>query len=203
MKELLAEPKQVIRDIAQGFADVWQGAPLDPKRFAVSPPKWWKKKNEKPVYEPPKKRKPNPNAREFWGSEMLAECLEMSDYEWLTKYGTYSVIRWSDKYGSHQNQRFADRDEMIDWLEAEMLADTDAQQKNEINFDSEINEVLTPRDFGELRAYKNHNLNDYELAAKVKILKMQGHKPKAISVKLNEDYQLIRHYSSALGKAEK
>lgn len=202
MKELLAEPKQVIRDIAQGFADVWQGAPLDPKRFATAPPKWWKKKNEKPVYEPPKKRKPNPNAREFWGSEMLAECLEMSDYEWLTKYGNYSVIRWSHKYGSHQNQRFADRDEMIEWLEEEMMADEQNQEKREVDFDGEMATELTPREYGELKAYKKPLLTDFELAAKVKLLKSQGHTLRVISEKTGQDYQLIRHYSSALKKAE-
>ena len=201
---LIKELKRQAIDIGAAIQEVWEGKSLDPKRFAEKPPKWWHKKEERPVYEPPKKRKAIPNAREFWGSEMLAECLEMSDGEWRVKYGRFTSMRYNPKLKADNEHRFTNRDEMIDWLEAEMLADTDAQQKNEVNFDGgEINDVLTPRDFGELRAYKNHNLNDYELAAKVKVLKMQGHKPKAISVKLKQDYQLIRHYSSALGKAEK
>lgn len=203
MISILEDIRKQAADITGAIQDVWKGKPLDPKRFAEKPTKWWHKKEERPVYDPPKKRKAIQNAREFWGSEMLAECLEMSEQEWRVKYGQYTSIRWNPRLKALNNQGFANRDEMIDWLESEMLADTKAQQSNMVDFSGDDGDILTPRDMGELKAYKNHRLDDYELAAKVKILKAQGLKPKGISERLKQDYQLIRHYSSALGKAEK
>lgn len=201
--DLLKEKKQEMLDIAKGIADVWQGAPLDPKRFASAPPKWWKKKDEKPVAEPPqKKKKQVPNAREFWGSEMLAECLEMTDEEWAAKYSFYSVIRWSKKYQAMQGQRFKDREEMIEWLEQEMMADEQEQERRIVDFDGEMVIELTKREYGELKSYKKHKLDNYELASKVKLFKSQGHSLREISEKTSEEYWLIKHYSSALKKAE-
>lgn len=58
---------------------------------------------------------------------------------------------------------------------------------------------ITEREFGEMKAYIPP-LNDLELAAKVKA--MRGKKTLAeIAGMLGEKEQLIRHYSSALGKA--
>lgn len=201
--DLLKEKKQEMLDIAKGIADVWQGAPLDPKRFATAPPKWWKKKDEKPVADPPpKKRKQVPNAREFWGSTMLAECYEMTDYDWSVKYGQYSVIRWNEKFQADNEHRFRDREEMIEWLEQEMMADEQAQQNRVVDFDGEMVIELSKREYGELRTYKNHKLDNYELASKVKLWKSQGHSLREISDKTGEEYWLIKHYSSALKKAE-
>lgn len=38
--------KQVLFDIWQAIIFVWNGTPLDPKRFAETPPKWWNTKPE-------------------------------------------------------------------------------------------------------------------------------------------------------------
>lgn len=203
MISILENIRKQATDITGAIRDVWEGEPLDPARFAEKPVKWWNKAAERPVYEPPKKKKQVPNAREFWGSEMLAEILEMNDDEWLIKYGSYSVMRWNNKYQAVQQQRFDDRDEMLEWLQEEMMLEEIKKAATEIDFDGELAIELTPREYGELRAYKKQKLDDYTLASKVKLMKSRGQNLVEISKALKEDYQLIRHYSSALKRAEK
>lgn len=202
MNSILADIKKQATDIGGAIRDVWEGEPLDPARFAEKPAKWWNKKAEKPVYEPPKKKAPVPNAREFWGSDMLAEILEMSDDEWLMKYGNFSTMRWSHKYKAVQQQRFDDRDEMLEWLKEEMMLEEIKKAATEVDFDGELAVELTPREYGELRAYSKQKLNDYPLAAKVKLMKSRGQNLVEIAKALNQEYQLIRHYSSALKRAK-
>lgn len=81
-----------------------------------------------------------------------------------------------------------------------------AGRKNKtVEFDPDTVDVgiLTPRELGELKAYPKPKLDNLELAVKVKIRRQQGKGPKEIAKELKEDYQTIRHYSSALHRAEK
>lgn len=198
MKELVIESKRVLFDIAGAIRDICTSKPLDPRRFAEAPPAWWHKKAEKPEAEPPKKKERRANAHEVFDSVLWLEVMAMSDDEWKAKYGTFSAIRWSDKYQSHQNQRFANREEMLDWIESERK---EVKSTPEVDFDAEAQDELTRRECGELLAYVPR-LDDFELAAKVKRLKAQGVSLKAISERTGKPYQTIKHYSSALGKGQ-
>lgn len=195
---MIRELKQQARDIVVAIRDVLIGKPFDPKDFAEKPPKWWHKKNERPEAEPPKKKERKAPTDSIADSSMWAEIMQMSDEEWAVKYGAFSAIRWNDKYGALQNQRFSSREEMLDWLENEQK---DTRRVSEIDFDAEMQSELTRRECGELLAYIPR-LDDFELAAKVKRMKAQGLSLKAISERTLKPYQTIKHYSSALGKAQ-
>ncbi len=195
---MIRELKQQALDIGGAIRDVFIGKSLDPKRFAEKPPKWWHKKNERPEAEPPKKKERKAPTDSIADSAMWAEIMQMSDEEWVLKYGAFSAIRWNEKYGALQNQRFSSREEMLDWLESEK---NDPRSVSEIDFDAEAQSELTRRECGELLAYVPR-LDDFELAAKVKRMKAQGLSLKAISERTLKPYQTIKHYSSALGKAQ-
>lgn len=59
---------------------------------------------------------------------------------------------------------------------------------------------ITQREYGEMLAY-TPSLRDLKLAAKVKAGVLKGENLRTIAEKSQTPYQLIRHYSAALGRA--
>jgi len=59
---------------------------------------------------------------------------------------------------------------------------------------------ITPREYGEMLAY-TPSLRDLKLAAKVKAGVLKGKNLRTIAEESQTPYQLIRHYSAALGRA--
>lgn len=60
---------------------------------------------------------------------------------------------------------------------------------------------ITPREYGEMRAYVP-TLTDLALAAKVKKGKTAGKSLRKIAEETKQTYQTVRHYSAALGRAQ-